>query len=71
MADYMTLLGADSVGTAGRQMLGAADTMTHAATNLEGSLERHRLFMDDWLSRFEQVLHDDRMARKMTGSNRR
>ncbi len=55
-ADYITLIGADNVATAGRQMMGAAETMRHVADNIDGSLERHHRFMDDWLMRFELAL---------------
>jgi hypothetical protein len=37
-------------------MSGAAEEMRRAADSIEGSLERHHRFLDDWLQRFEAVL---------------
>lgn len=43
---------------AGRMMQQAADDMRQAALNIEGSLERQRAFMDDWLGRLDGTLQD-------------
>lgn len=56
MSNYITLLGAEAVERAGSKMQTAAGEIQQAALNIEGSLERHRLFMDDWLRRMEQIL---------------
>lgn len=56
MSNYITLLGAEDVQRAGNRMASAADEMNRAAGATEDSLHRHRLFMDDWLSRLEAVL---------------
>lgn len=59
MRDHITLLGAEQVQSAASTMRSAADEMSRAASNIDGALERHQRFMDDWLSRFEQVLADN------------
>lgn len=56
MADYITLLGAEDVRSAASSMRSAADTMSSAASHIDHALERHRRFMDDWLSRLEAAL---------------
>ena len=56
MNDYITLLGTDDVYRAGSMMQSAATDMKNAAAWTEESLQRHRLFMDDWLMRFEEIL---------------
>lgn len=54
--DSIYLIGADDVRSAGNRMQAAADDMKSAANSLEFAFERQRLFMDDWLARFEAVL---------------
>jgi hypothetical protein len=61
---YVTLLGAEDVRSAGHTIASAATGMERVANNIDGALERHQRFMDDWLSRFEQVLRDDRFNRR-------
>jgi len=56
MSEYMHLVGAEQVQSAGNNMLRAADRMNNVAMSIDGSLERHQRFMDDWLQRLEQVL---------------
>jgi hypothetical protein len=56
MADYVTLLGAEQVQSAGHNMKDAADSMLRAAGIFDRTLHEHRMFMEDWLARFEQVL---------------
>lgn len=58
MSNYVTLVGAEEVGSAGRSMRSAADEMRAAANQIEESLSRHRAFLDDWLTRFDAVLSD-------------
>lgn len=58
MAEYVTLMGAEDVRSAGRSMQQAADDMSSAARSLSETLWQHRQFMDDWLMRLEQVLTD-------------
>jgi hypothetical protein len=62
MADYVTLLGSEQVLNAGYAMKSAASDMDRAAGNLEDSLRRHRMFMDDWLERFEAALNASRQT---------
>ena len=53
---YMTLMGAEQVQSAGRQMSSAADQMSRAAASIDETMHRQRLFMDDWLQRLEAAL---------------
>jgi len=54
----MTLMGSEAVSGAGHNMCSAAAEMKQAATWIEESLSRHRLEMNNWLDRFEQILKD-------------
>lgn len=56
MNDRVHLIGAEDVRSAGHAMRAAAEDMKQAAMNLDGSLERQRTFMVDWLMRFEAAL---------------
>ena len=56
MNDRVMLIGAEDVRSAGHTMARAAETMSSAAMNIDGALERHQRFLDDWLSRFEQAI---------------
>lgn len=56
MPDYITLMGAEQVQSAGRTISGAADTMSQAALNMDGAFERHQRFLDDWLERLQGAL---------------
>lgn len=58
MAEYVTLIGAEDVSRAGSRMLDAAAEMHRAAATIDTALERHRQFMDDWLSRLDGTLQD-------------
>lgn len=53
MSDYITLLGAEDVRSAGHTMTRAAETMSNAASTIDGAMERQRHFLEDWLARFE------------------
>lgn len=64
MSGHITLLGAEAVENAGRAMRNASEEMGHAASNLEDSLQRHRMFMDDWLQRLAHVLETGRVERE-------
>ncbi len=55
MSEFITLLGAEDVRSAGSSMREAASEMQRAAASIEDSLQRHRLFLDDWLFRLEEV----------------
>lgn len=54
--DYITLMGADDVKSAGYTMRAAAMQMQQAASSIEYVLGRHEQFLDDWLLRFESAL---------------
>ena len=54
--DYVTLMGAEDVRSAGAQMKVAASEMRSAADMISSEFERQRLFMDDWLYRLEEIL---------------
>ena len=56
MADYVTLLGAEQVSNAARQIAGAAEDMRRAASQMDDTFSRQRQFLDDWLLRLESVL---------------
>lgn len=59
MNEYITLVGAEDVQRAGAALRSAAETMQRAASSIEDSLHRHRLFLDDWLERFECTLKEN------------
>jgi hypothetical protein len=56
MAETMHLVGAEDVRSAGNAMRSAADDMRSAASSIEGSLDRHQRFLEDWLQRFEAAI---------------
>lgn len=56
MNDFITLLGAEDVRSAGSSMRTAAGEMQRAAASIEDSLARHRMFLDDWLLRLESII---------------
>lgn len=56
MNDYITLLGADDVRSAGYKMTSAADSMNRAASAISEALERHKQYLEEWISRFEVAL---------------
>ena len=60
MSEYVHLVGAEDVRHAGSQMASAATEMQRAASAIELALERQRLFMDEWLVRFEAALKEPR-----------
>ncbi len=56
MTDYVTLMGAEQVQSAGNRMSAAATEMLRAASSMEDSLFRHQRFLDDWLQRFADIM---------------
>lgn len=58
MAEYVHLVGAEDVRSAGSTMSSAASEMSQAASSIAHSLECHQRFLDDWLSRLDGVLQD-------------
>lgn len=59
MSNSIHLIGADDVRSAGFRMRDAAETMSQAVLNLDGSLERHQRVMMEFIERFEAAV--DRM----------
>jgi len=60
MTEYIHLVGAEQVQNAANSMRSTAAEMQAAVRNMEGSLERHRRWADDWLQTFEKILTDNR-----------
>lgn len=56
MVEFITLLGADDVRAAASSIRVAAGVMQSTAASMEDSLQRHRIFLDDWLYRLEEVI---------------
>lgn len=56
MMEFIALVGVEDVRAAGSSMRVAAGEMQSAAASIEDSLNRHRLFLDDWLFRLEEIL---------------
>lgn len=52
------LVGAEEVSSAASRISSAAHEMYQAAASIDNSLAAHRLFLDDWLTRFQQTLED-------------
>ena len=57
--EHINLLGSEDVYRAGTMMQQAATEMTRAASSIEESLQMHQRFLDDWLSRFEDILKEN------------
>jgi len=57
------VLDAENVQGAGCAMRDAAESMRRSVGELEESLQRQRMFMDEWLARFEQILSEERSKR--------
>jgi hypothetical protein len=53
MADYMTLLGAEDVKSASRQMQSAADDMNRAASSIDASVTRLDQILSEAIARFD------------------
>ena len=58
MSTSVVLLGAEQVSSAASSMRDAARSVQQAAGTMEDSLHRHRLWMDDWLYRFEHAAEE-------------
>lgn len=56
MSEYIHLIGAEQVQSAGNAMRNAADEMKQVAISIEDSLFRQRVFLEDWLIRFQAAL---------------
>ncbi len=64
MNEYVTLLGADDVKSAGHNISSAADTIRSAAGDLEMSVHRCRELGHELLDRLEGILREDREQRR-------
>ena len=58
MSEYVTLVGAEQVQSAASAIRNAAEEMQRAASTIDSALQQHRIFMDEWLSRFECALQE-------------
>ena len=58
MSEYVTLLGAEQVQSAANSMRNAAEEMHRAANTIDAALQQHRMFMEEWISRFERALQE-------------
>ena len=65
MSEYIHLIGAEDVKSAGHQMASAASDMSRAVGNFESVFFQHHRFMDDWLQRFELAI--ETLNEKMKG----
>lgn len=50
------LQGSEAVAGAAERMRSAADSMEQSVRNMDGSFDRFRYFMDDWLERFREIV---------------
>lgn len=56
MTEFVHLIGAEDVRSAGSAMRVAAEEMNRAAASIDESLRIHRLFLDDWLFRLQDII---------------
>lgn len=56
MGDYVTLIGAEDVRNAGHRIAEAAQQMSGAASYMDDALRQNRIWMDEWLARFEAAV---------------
>ncbi len=54
--DRVYLMGTEDVIRSAHLIRGAADSMLSAANSIGSALAEHQRFMNDWLSRFQQVV---------------
>ncbi len=58
MSEYIHLIGAEDVRSAGHQIASTASDINRAASNFESVFESHQRFIDDSLQRFQIILED-------------
>lgn len=63
MPEYMHLIGEEGIRRAGNAMQEAAQDMKQAADNFDYTLHQHKIFMDDWLFRFGEIVEKQLAAR--------
>ena len=56
--EHTNLLGSDDVYKAGYMMQSAASDMRSAASTFDESLRLMKIFMEDWLQRFELIVKE-------------
>ena len=61
MTEFVHLIGSEDIKKAGSSMCNSALEMNKAAASLEDSLHRHRLFLDNWLFRLEEILRSNQL----------
>ncbi len=66
MAEYIHLVGADDVRSAGNRMAAAAQDMLRAANIIDATWHRQQQYLEDWLFRFEQIMDKAREAKDET-----
>ena len=54
--DYVTLIGAEDVRSAGNSIRQGAADMQRAADSIESTLMTFRSLMEDWLFQFERIV---------------
>ena len=57
MSDFINLLGAEDVRSAGHRMAEAAQKMSEAASSMDYTVEKLRGILDDFLGRFEEIVN--------------
>ena len=56
-SDTVLLIGAEQVQLAAGRIEGAATTIRGSADSFEQTIQRHEVFLTDWLSRLELVIN--------------
>ena len=60
MSGAVHLIGAEEVRRAGGAMQDAASTIKQAADSINESFYQQRIFLEEWLSRFEAILKESK-----------
>ena len=64
MSNYVTLMGSEDVARAGRTIAGAAEDMVRAASTIDSAVYNMQRINEEFLTRLDDILHQDREARK-------
>lgn len=64
MIEYIHLIGAEQVQSAGHTMSIAASEMKHAASLISDTMYQHQQFMQQWLDEFRATLEDTKEGKK-------
>lgn len=67
MADYVTLLGAEQVQSAGNTIASAAHEMSRAASTIDGAFHQHNQRMEDWLDQAQATLDENKTVEALRG----